>query len=592
MDKLIEIIHRTSNQLVDIDDEHQIYQIMNDGVREILPGVYFVITKLQPDDMNFRIMHSFGFDKYMSAIKSLLGKDPFQMDFPFNDLDDAKKEIFENRKLHHFIDGIYDLVNGKINKTICKTIEKILGIADVCAISFCVGKKYFGGASLFIPNSTIKSGGLSEDTVYAIETLAYQASFAINRLRDIEALKKKEDELMVSQSRFNQLVNQLNDIVWKANGDGTEIIDLNNSFEKYYGITSAEFVKNPNLWFEVVHPEDREIAQRASSELFNNGNAECEYRIVKPDGTIIWLHDRKSMIFDTDGKPIQMGGVASDITEKKLLEEKLILKDYALDNSPIAIGLADFNGILFYTNDAYIRLLDYENKIEVIGKHIFEFADFPENTEVVIKMLKEGKTYTGEIKPKRKDGTTIDCLITAKTIINNHTPICNIALFVDITERKVLETKLRENEAKLSKLNKEKDRFFSIIAHDLKSPFNGMLGLLDILVNNYYGYSDDERLKLIQASHNSAQKAFELLTDLLKWAGLQNRRFEIKKESVNLKDVIDENIELYKKNALEKEISIENNIVQSINITVDINSINTVVRNLMINAIKFTLLTD
>jgi len=65
----------------------------------------------------------------------------------------------------------------------------------------------------------------------AIETIAFQASHAINSLRHIHVLKEKENNLIITQSRFNQLVNLMNDIVWKANGDGTEIIDLNNSFK-------------------------------------------------------------------------------------------------------------------------------------------------------------------------------------------------------------------------------------------------------------------------------------------------------------------------------------------------------------------------
>lgn len=326
MSKLIEIINRISGQLIKIDEELQIYQIMNDGIREIIPEVYFLITKLQPDDMNFRITHSFGFDKFINPIQVLLGKNPFEMDFPFSDLDDTKQKAFESGKLFHFEDGLYDLVNGKINKTICKTIERILGISQIYAISFSVEKKHFGSASFFIPKETIESGLIGEETKLAIETIAFQASQAIDGLRHIHALREKNNDLIITQSRFTQLVNLMNDIVWKANGDGTEIIDLNNSFEKYYGFPASDFSKNPNLWFEVIHPEDKEIAQQASQNLFSKGKAECEYRIIRPDGKIIWLHDRKSVVFDSEGNPVQMGGVATDITEKKVLEEQLSLK--------------------------------------------------------------------------------------------------------------------------------------------------------------------------------------------------------------------------------------------------------------------------
>lgn len=140
----------------------------------------------------------------------------------------------------------------------------------------------------------------------------------------------------------------------------------------------------------------------------------------------------------------------------------------------------------------------------------------------------------------------------------------------------------------VAKLLLNRDNLFSIIAHDLKSPFNGILGLLNIVSNKYYDYSDEKRLEFIQLSYNSAQKAFNLLSDLLEWARLQNEQYVIEKELLNLKELINENIELYKVNASEKEIIIKNNIKENININIDKNSIYTVVRNILNNAIKFT----
>src|SRR3989339_1243316 len=107
MSKLIKIVNRVTNQLLNVDEEPQIYQIVNDGIKDIIPNFYFLITKLQPDDMNFRLTHSFGFDKFINPIETLLGKNPFEIDFPFSDLDDAKKMAFESGKLHHFEDGLY-----------------------------------------------------------------------------------------------------------------------------------------------------------------------------------------------------------------------------------------------------------------------------------------------------------------------------------------------------------------------------------------------------------------------------------------------------------------------------------------------------
>ncbi|WP_111707247.1 sensor histidine kinase [Lutibacter citreus] len=588
MSNLIKIIHSVSNKLTDVNDELEIYQIMNDAIKEILPDSYFLITKLQPDDMNFRIIHSFGLDKYLTTIKTLVGKDPFEIDFPFSDLSEAEQEEFQNRELHHFPEGLYDAVNGRINKTVCKTIEKILGVSEVYAISFCISKNYFGGATFFIPKSYESQSCSSKNCKLAIESLASQASFAINKLRDFEAITKKENELAIAHSKFNQLVNQLNDIVWVAKGDGTEIIDLNDSFMKYFGYPSSDFAKNPDMWLDIVYEDDKKIAIQSNKELIINGNAECEYRIIKADGTIMWLHERKSIVYDKIGKPFQMGGVASDITEKKMLEEQLRLKDYALENSPNAIAFTDLNGYITYSNNGYLKLFGYDDKKEIIGKHISKFASENDYDKTILDKIKKGDVYIGEIKPKKMDGTIFNSIVLASPVIHEKKTLCIMAAFIDISELKKLEANLKESEASLLKQNNDKDKFFAIIAHDLKSPFNGLLGLLDILHNNYSNYSDSQRRKMIEASLQASQKIFVLLLDLLEWARLQNNHLEINKKTDYLDLIIKKNINLYLNDAELKGISIKNKIKLSPLLNIDLNSINSVIRNLLVNAIKFT----
>jgi PAS domain S-box-containing protein len=130
-------------------------------------------------------------------------------------------------------------------------------------------------------------------------------------------LKKDEEKIRESIERFNHLVSNLNDVVWTASIDGNKIIDINDSFETVYGITVKEFRANPALWLEMVHPDDHEIATESDRLLFRDGKASAEYRIIRPDGTIRWLSDHKSLIYDIHGKPFQMGGIAKDITDRK-----------------------------------------------------------------------------------------------------------------------------------------------------------------------------------------------------------------------------------------------------------------------------------
>lgn len=147
------------------------------------------------------------------------------------------------------------------------------------------------------------------------------------------AIERKRAQQAVSESneRFNRLVSQLNDVIWSASPDSSHILNVNDAFERVYGISADEFRSNPRLWIEMVHPEDRKIAEASAEELFKKGQAAAEYRIQRPDGTIRWLLDRKSLLYDEKGNPIQMGGIANDITERKQAEAAIQRRDKILE---------------------------------------------------------------------------------------------------------------------------------------------------------------------------------------------------------------------------------------------------------------------
>lgn len=145
-----------------------------------------------------------------------------------------------------------------------------------------------------------------------------------------------------------------------------------------------------------------------------------------------------------------------------------------------------------------------------------------------------------------------------------------------------------EKNKELKELNKTKDKFFSIIAHDLKSPFNSLLGFGQHLKEDFKDYTIDEIVMMIGVMHETALKGYKLLENLLEWSRMQTGKITFEPENINLKDVIDNNIDLLKQNALKKEISLSSNLHETILVNGDQNMINTIFRNLISNAIKFT----
>lgn len=152
-----------------------------------------------------------------------------------------------------------------------------------------------------------------------------------------------------------------------------------------------------------------------------------------------------------------------------------------------------------------------------------------------------------------------------------------------IKKRDELELQKKE----LIALNKTKDKFFSIIGHDLKNPFSTVIGLSELLINDF-DTLEPERVKIfVEQIYKFSSNAYSLLDNLLQWARSQTGKLSINKNLYNLRDIIEENIDLLSGNAKQKNINI-NFSGKSLYVHFDLNMISTVFRNLLSNAIKFT----
>ncbi len=164
----------------------------------------------------------------------------------------------------------------------------------------------------------------------------------------------------------------------------------------------------------------------------------------------------------------------------------------------------------------------------------------------------------------------------------------NEELALQIQEKNNVLDALKESELELKAINDSKDKFFSIIAHDLKSPFNSILGFLDLLMDRYGEYNEKQRLEMLQSIHSGANHTYSLLENLLIWSRTQIGKIEYQPQSVELLPIITETIMLFKQYADEKEISIKVETGQIQNVMADRQMVSTIVRNIISNAIKFT----
>jgi len=151
-----------------------------------------------------------------------------------------------------------------------------------------------------------------------------------------------------------------------------------------------------------------------------------------------------------------------------------------------------------------------------------------------------------------------------------------------------LSNRLAESEEKLKKLNASKDRFFSIISHDLKNSFFSIMGLSKILADPGNNDSPEKKLETAQMLHNSSKKLYSFLENLLGWARVQRGEIVFEPDEYNLFEIADEVVNIFKPKAEQAEIVLTNNINKTITVFCDQNMVKTILRNFVSNAINFT----
>jgi signal transduction histidine kinase len=173
-------------------------------------------------------------------------------------------------------------------------------------------------------------------------------------------------------------------------------------------------------------------------------------------------------------------------------------------------------------------------------------------------------------------------------ILFNNRCIGTRGIIINLTEQKHYEDQLQKNAEDLKALNNSKDKFFSIIAHDLRSPFSSFLGFTEILDEEIETLPEDELHTIITSMRKSASNLYQLIENLLEWALLHREITKFEPAAVQLAPLVQTCIDLVADNAQLKSIEIKTGIPSSMEVIADTHMLQTIIRNLLSNAVKFT----
>lgn len=460
-----------------------------------------------------------------------------------------------------------------------------------------------------------------------ISSKSKEPEYVLGFVEDITTYRDATENLKQKDSFLTAIIDNFPFDFWAYFTDSDFVIQNKNSIENW-----GDCSKNVPLQ-ERVDPLTYTVFEEFMQSALHGDSFHGERRLLLPNGT-----ERDYLVISApikDEEEIQ-GALAFtvDITERLQADETIRESEEKfrsiIEQSLDGILITLENGIITGWNSGMERITGY-NRSEILGRNTAAISDILDDymksedrndsiSTSVNYFLSEGyknndaKPYEFTIFTKEKKQKILQCLsfpviyhketmiisivrdITEQKLYENELKNLVVALRVssDLTEAKAheierLNSQLTESESQLRATNESKDKFFNIIAHDLKGPLGTFKNVTDLLSKGYDSMNSEEVFDFISNLNLSAKQLFNLLENLLAWARTQTGRIPFLPDYFDMKFVVDSSISLLKPTADKKKISLETRIIDETKVFADINMINTVVRNLISNAIKFTL---
>ena len=421
-------------------------------------------------------------------------------------------------------------------------------------------------------------------------------------IMDITERKNAEAALYESQQKLKAIFDGANLGISIIDSEGKYVM-ANDWWLRFLGYTEQEMMQLTNL--DITFSEDQAESVEMKQKMLDGEihNYRLQKRYITKDKRIVWGDLSVSAILNDQGKPYLFAGMVMDITAQKKNQEALQKSEarYRLitENSTDVIWVLDVESRKFVYISPSIKQLRGFTATEAMNQNLNESIaanSIPLVEEQLANGLKRfledesrlpNPLHT-EIQQPHKDGRLIWVEVSTTIRRNGENKIEVVGISRNIDDRKQMESELLNAKDKLERSNATKDKFFSIIAHDLRSPFSSLLGLSELLNENIDMFSKDEVKQSAQMINQAADNAYALLENLLEWSRSQRGMLAFDPQHLMLFREVEHQMNQTADQAAKKQIQFINETDSLSVIFADKHMLQSILRNLISNGLKFS----
>lgn len=456
------------------------------------------------------------------------------------------------------------------------------GYMSVLLVPLKIGDKIIG----LLQMNNREAGKFAQEDIEFFEELGNTISIAYGRMLNEMIIQTSRKEIARNEEKYHRFFDEdlAGDFI--ANGEGI-ICDCNRSLLSIFGYSDkSELIgKHMRTLYYDKSEYEKLIAKLKSDKVLKNYETIRE----RQNGELVNLIENVSALCNDDGDIIEITGYYFDVTNRKKAEVSLREAETtastllnASGSTNILLSASDYKvldinragSLLFGSNSADIKGSNADELFRLISGIFTSKLDeaLRESKTVRFQEERAGKHFYNQIYPIRNESGEIQ----------------RLAVFIqDITEIHQIR-ELRELNNELSELNATKDRLFSVLAHDLRSPVSGILNLAELLNKNIENYEPAKSASFLKSILITSYQILNLLDNLTMWAKSRRGQIDFDPVYFKLNQVIPEITEVMQSAATNKKISIESRIKDNVMCYADINMMKCILRNLVQNSVKFT----